>query len=323
MVKIMIYRLGYAKLNVSNLEKSLDFYEKTLGFIKTKQEGKTAYLRAVEEFDQYSLILHEDRDNVCLHHFGLRVSSEEALDEIKQKNEELGVEMEEVKDEDLGRVIKIVTPSGHPVAFYHHSPQVNVYHGENRDVILPMRRSHLQNGVPPVRIDHMNIRVPNVNKEWDFWKNFGFSMSEYVEGDNENERYAAWLRREPFTHDIALVYKEVASLHHVAFIVDGVTGVVKTADILADAGYRDSIEYGPGRHGVSNAFFLYIKDPDGHRIEIYADDYKRDLDQEPIGWTQEAYEKNGRLWWGSEVPASFKETTPINKNFIKKDELVK
>ncbi|MFC2948059.1 3,4-dihydroxyphenylacetate 2,3-dioxygenase [Virgibacillus sediminis] len=318
----MIYRLGYAQLNVSDLEKSLDFYEKVLGFIKTKQEGNKAYLRAEEEFDQYSLILNEDKDNVCLDHFGLRVSSEEALDEIKAKNEELGVEVQETEDKDHGRVLKVATPSGHPVAFYHHSPQINVYHGENNHVILPMRRTHLQNGIPPLRIDHMNLRVPSVNKEWDYWKNFDFSISEYVESKDGNDKFAAWIRRETNTHDIALVHKEYAALHHVAYIVDGVQGVIRTADLLADAGYRASVEYGPGRHGVSNAFFLYIKDPDGHRIEIYSDDYKRDLDQEPVGWTQEAYESNGRLWWGPDVPESFVETTAINKKWMKNNELV-
>ena len=35
----------------------------------------------------------------------------------------------------------------------------------------------------------------------------------------------------------------------------------------------DMIERGPGRHGVSNAFYLYIRDPDGHRVEIYTQDY--------------------------------------------------
>lgn len=313
----MIYRLGYAQLNVSNLENSLHFYEQVLGYTKTKQDGNKAYLRAAEEFDQFSLILKEDKDNVALDHFGLRVSSELALEAIKKKNEDLGMPVEEIEDKDHGRILKVTTPNGHPVAFYHNSPQVNVYHGENRDVILPMRKAHLQNGVPPIRIDHVNLRVPNVNKEIEYWQNFDFSISEYVEGRSENEKYAAWLRREPFTHDIALVYKEIVSLHHIAYIVEGVQGVVKTADILADAGYRDSIEYGPGRHGVTNAFFLYIRDPDGHRIEIYADDYKRDLDQEPVVWTKEAYENYGRLWWGSNVPDSFFETSPVNKSWMK------
>lgn len=311
----MIYRLGYAQLNVANLEKSLDFYENVLGFVKAKQSDKKVYLRASEEFDEYSLILNEDKENVCLDHFGLRVSSEEALTEIKQKNKTLGLEVEEAEDQDFGKTLKVETPSGHPVAFYHHSPQINVY-TDDGSVVLPMRKTHSQQGIPPLRIDHMNLRVPSVDKELSYWENFDFSPSEYVVSKTKDDKYAAWIRREPNTHDIALVQKDEAALHHVAYTVNGVQGVVRTADLLADAGYRDSIEYGPGRHGVTNAFFLYIKDPDGHRIEIYSDDYQRDLDHDPVVWTQEAYEKNGRLWWGPSVPESFAETTPVNKKWM-------
>src|SRR5699024_11457096 len=106
-----------------------------------------------------------------------------------------------------------------------------------------------------------------------------------------DEKYAAWVRREPNTHDIALVSNKEPGMHHVAFIVDGVAGVVRTADLLADAGYRESIEYGPGRHGVTNGFFLYVIDRDGHRIEISYGAYMRDLAQDPVRWTQVDYEE--------------------------------
>lgn len=40
---------------------------------------------------------------------------------------------------------------------------------------------------------------------------------------------------------------------------------------------------GPRLHGISNAFFLYVRDPDGHRIEKYCSDYQTvDPDLEPI-----------------------------------------
>ena len=46
-----------------------------------------------------------------------------------------------------------------------------------------------------------------------------------------------------------------------------------------------NIERGPGRHGISNAFFLYVRDHDGHRTEIYCSDYQTvDPDLEPIRW---------------------------------------
>ena len=46
------------------------------------------------------------------------------------------------------------------------------------------------------------------------------------------------------------------------------------------------MERGPGRHGISNAFFLYIRDPDGHRIELFTSDYLTvDPDLEPLRWS--------------------------------------
>ena len=51
-------------------------------------------------------------------------------------------------------------------------------------------------------------------------------------------------------------------------------------------GFAERIERGPGRHGVSNAFFVYLRDPDGHRIELYTGDYYTgDPDHEPIAGT--------------------------------------
>ena len=41
----------------------------------------------------------------------------------------------------------------------------------------------------------------------------------------------------------------------------------------------------PGRHGIGNAFFIYFRDPDGHRVEIFTSHYNFiDNDQEPKRW---------------------------------------
>src|SRR5262249_25529977 len=61
------------------------------------------------------------------------------------------------------------------------------------------------------------------------------------------------------------------------------------------------IERGPGRHGVGNAFYLYLRDPDGHRVELYTSDYwTGDPDFEPIRWS--AADDQRRSFWGHEVP---------------------
>jgi catechol 2,3-dioxygenase len=41
------------------------------------------------------------------------------------------------------------------------------------------------------------------------------------------------------------------------------------------------IERGHARHGVANAFCVNLRDPDGHRVEVYtADYYTRDPDHQ-------------------------------------------
>lgn len=313
----MILRLGFSELYVTNLEKSKHFYVDTLGFIEVKQIGKSLYLRGVEEFDEYSLILTEN-SYAALANFGLRVSSPEYLKELLQWHDEQGIPTEYVEEgihEGLGACLKVAEPNGHPVVFYHSLKQIDVRDENGKLKSLPMRNLQKFNGIPPVKIDHMNLRVTDVDKALNYWQALDFSISEYVQ--DENGKFAAWTRRAATTHDVALVRSSKAALHHTAYLVDGITGVIRTADLLADAGYRESIDYGPGRHGATNAFFLYIRDPDGHRMEIYSDDYSRDLDAEPIGWSKEEYDSHGRLWWGSAVPDSFFETTELNRDWIK------
>lgn len=312
----MILRLGQIELYVTDLAESEKFYVDTLGFIKVNKTDESLYLKATDEFDIYTLVLTKKKE-ASLASFGLRVSSEEYLDELEKKHHEMGIETEMVDSvhPGRGRTLRVAEPSGHPVEFYHAMEQVDVGKGAMGVDKLPMRNTHNFNGIPPVRIDHMNLRVTDVDKAWEYWEAIGFSISEFVQ--DGDEKFAAWTRAKTSTHDVALVKQDEAALHHIAYIVDGVAGVVRTADLLADAGYRDAVEYGPGRHGVSNAFFLYIRDPDGHRIEIYSGDYNRDTDLPPIGWTKEDYDANGRLWWGPSVPDRFFETTPVNKDWVK------
>ncbi len=67
---------------------------------------------------------------------------------------------------------------------------------------------------------------------------------------------------------------------------------------------RPVIERGPGRHGISNAFFVYLRDPDGNRIELYTSDYLiPDPDWEPIRWS--INDPRRATFWGHKPPASW------------------
>ena len=93
-------------------------------------------------------------------------------------------------------------------------------------------------------------------------------------------------------------------MHHFAFWVPTPLNIIDLLDLMATTGYVDNIERGPGRHGISNAFFLYILDPDGHRIEIYCSDYQTvDPDHEPIKW--DLQDPQRQTLWGAAAPESW------------------
>jgi len=93
-------------------------------------------------------------------------------------------------------------------------------------------------------------------------------------------------------------------MHHVAFWVPTPLNIIDLLDLMATTGHVSNIERGPGRHGISNAFFLYVLDPDGHRIEIYCSDYQTvDPDMEPIKW--DLQDPQRQTLWGAPAPESW------------------
>lgn len=93
-------------------------------------------------------------------------------------------------------------------------------------------------------------------------------------------------------------------VHHIGFWLPDPLALIHACDVLAASGYSKSIERGPGRHGLSNAFFLYLRDPDGHRIELYSGDYlTSDPDFKPIRWDID--DPMRQTFWGHAAPDSW------------------
>ena len=84
----------------------------------------------------------------------------------------------------------------------------------------------------------------------------------------------------------------------------GAADILHICDVMATSGWLDNMERGPGRHGISNAFFLYVRDPDGHRVELFACDYLTvDPDLEPIRWSLRDPQR--QTLWGHPAPTSW------------------
>jgi catechol 2,3-dioxygenase len=155
------------------------------------------------------------------------------------------------------------------------------------------------------RIDHVNCFSPDAQASHDFYNEIGFRTTEYTETDDPDPQlWAVWMHRKGNVHDLAFTNGRGPRLHHIGMWAAGPLDVLNLCDMMATSGYLANMERGPGRHGISNAFFLYVRDPDGHRIELFTSDYLTvDPDLEPIRWSLKDPQR--QTLWGHAAPKSW------------------
>jgi catechol 2,3-dioxygenase len=288
-----VIRCARAVLLVKDLEASRKFYVDALGFIETESDENHIYLRGLEEHNHHSLVLKK-ADKAAVEVLGYKVSSEADLDSLANMFEKEGYPVkwvEKGKQYALGRALRVNDLSGLPLEFF----------AEMDTVERLLQRYDLYKGSRMQRIDHFNCAVTDVAEAYTFYKEkLGFACSEYTDTP-EGNIWAAWLHRKQNVHDVAFMNGKGPRLHHIGFWLPDQLSLIHTCDVLASMGYGEAIERGPGRHGLSNAFFLYLRDPDGHRIELYSGDYlTSDPDFEPIRW--DINDPMRQTFWGHEAP---------------------
>lgn len=288
-----IIRLSHVAYGVSDLAASRAFYVDTLGLQVTHEDSETLYLRAMEERGHHCMVLQ--RSSVpAARILGFKVYDDADLDKAAAFFEERDRDVAWVERPFMGRVLRTSDPDGIPLEFY-----------AAMDRLAPIHQNYqLYRGVKPLRIDHINMFSADVDASVAFYNGIGFRVTEYTEDEDSGRLWAAWLHRKGGVHDIAFTNGRGPRLHHTAFWVPTPLNIIDLLDLMATTGYVDRIERGPGRHGISNAFFLYVLDPDGHRIEIYCSDYQTvDPDHEPIKW--DLKDPQRQTLWGAPAPKSW------------------
>jgi 3,4-dihydroxyphenylacetate 2,3-dioxygenase len=288
-----IVRSACAELTVLDLAAAEHFYVDLLGLMVSERAPGALYLRGWEERLHHSLVLREG-PVAGVRRLAFRVREEDDLDALAADFAARGCAIAVVEHEHpgTGRALHVRDPFGFPLAFFHEMGQLDTQ----------LQRFDLQRGAPVARIDHFNLHVTDVEAVFRFWTSLGFRCTEYISTDGDDERMTgAWLARKPTVHDVALTAGGGPRLHHLGFAVPDTAAVMRACDQLAAAGHAATIERGPGRHGVSNAFFVYLRDPSGHRIELYACDYYTgDPDHRPLRWS--AADASCRSFWGARAP---------------------
>lgn len=288
-----IVRLSHVELNVTDLAWSRGFYVDTLGLQVSHEDASHIYLRALEERGHHCVILKKaDAPSVGV--LGFKLWDAPDLDKAEHWFKSKGLATAWIERPFMGRVLRTRDPMGIPLEFY-----------VQMDRLPPIHQQYkLYHGVKPLRIDHFNMFSPNVEASVAFYAEMGFRVTEYTADEETGRTWAAWMHRKGGVHDVAFTNGTGPRLHHLAFWVPTPLNIIDLLDLMSTTGYLANIERGPGRHGISNAFFLYIRDKDGHRTEIYCSDYQTvDPDLEPIRW--DLKDPQRQTLWGAAAPRSW------------------
>jgi catechol 2,3-dioxygenase len=297
-----VIRAAYAELIVTDLAVSRAFYVGVLGLVVTHEDDDAIYLRAFEEYLHHSLVLRRG-PVAALAALAYRVRTPEDIELAAAYYADLGCRVER---RDAGATrgvaasVRVEDPLGFPIEFFCDAEHVERF----------TRRYDVHGAGAIARLDHFNVVTPDVGAARAYYEGLGFKVSEDIK-DDEDTTYAAWMHRKATVHDVALTGGDGPRMHHIAFATHERDQILHLCDHLGAIRQSDKIERGPGRHGVSNAFYLYLRDPDGHRIEIYTHDYYTgDPDNPTLTW--DVHDNQRRDWWGTPVvPSWYSEASTV------------
>lgn len=289
-----IVRCAYLELVVSDLAASREFYVDVLGLVVTEENEDEIHLRCREEFIHHNLVLCQGPPAAAA--FGFRVRAPEDLGRAESYYRRLGCDVRREPAgfrTGVGEIVRVLDPLGFPYEFFHHVAHVPRLIWDY----------HLCEAGSIVRLDHFNQVFPDVVRGAEYLEDLGFRRTEDIR-DADGTIYAAWFARKETVHDTALTGGTGPRLHHIAFATHEKHQILSLCDKLGALRRPGVIERGPGRHGVSNAFYLYLRDPDGHRVEIYTQDYYTgDPDNPLVSW--DVHDNQRRDWWGNPVVESW------------------
>jgi catechol 2,3-dioxygenase len=290
-----VAHLAMSQLFTPKLDASLAFFTDIIGMDIVERSGDSVFLRAYEDPYRYSLQLTAGPTSgpgVTT----FRTTSATALERRATALEASGLGRGWAEPAfGHGRAYLFETPGGHAMRL--------VYDVE-RPVITDDNRTHWLNrptrrpdrGVPVRRLDHINYLAPDVPACQSAMEELlGFRLTERVV-DADDVTRAAWLRVTNLTHDVAFLVDpsgERGRLHHLAFWYSSPQHLLDVCDLCADRGI--AIDAGPGKHGPSQAHYLYVWEPGGNRIELFGDVGFLVFDPtwEPVTWRPDSPMRQG------------------------------
>lgn len=305
-----IAQLASAELFSPKVDETLWFFTELLGMTETGRDGDSVYLKAYEDWYTHSLKVTY-RDKPGTGRTTWRTSSPQALGRRVDALESQGVAGSwSDGDNGQGPTFDFTTPGGHEHGVlwdveYYEVP------ADEKCRLLSRSQKRPSRGVPVRRLDHVNHLVDDVTQNRTFFEDaLGFRLRENIIMNDGNEA-AAWMSVSPLVHEIATLGDQSGQsangngrLHHIAFWYGIPQHLDDAADLFTEYGIE--IEAGPGKHGVSQAKFLYAFEPGGNRIELFGDAGYLIFDPawRPLTWTEDQLAE-AIVWYGGSLPSEY------------------
>ncbi|WP_050418934.1 3,4-dihydroxyphenylacetate 2,3-dioxygenase [Bradyrhizobium tropiciagri] len=297
-----ITRASHVVLGSRDLGAARDFYTRVIGLVLTEETPDCLYLRGLEEATHHSLVIRlAGTETPACECIGFRVSDDEEIEKARHflDRQDLAIEQCEVPYQ--GRTIRFIDPAGARIELC-----------ASMDVVpRRVQEFHRFRGGSPQRLDHFQVATHDVRCASEFYCDLGFRVAEYTAAEASNDLWGTWLERKGNTHDLVFTNGRGPRLHHFAYTTPDAQTLIHACDVSGSLQAGDIIDRGPGRHGISNALFVYFRDPDQHRIELFTTHYQFiDVEAPPIRW--EITDPRRSQLWG--LPASrrwFFEASPF------------
>jgi catechol 2,3-dioxygenase len=293
-----ITRASHLVLTSRDLAKARDFYTEVVGLRIADESATAIHLRGVEERAHHSLTLRKTKEQPVCERIGLRMFEEEDLEKAKAHFDASGVAAKFVNVPFQGRTLHVTDPAGLPLEFC----------ARMKAVPRVQTRVHEHKGAAALRMDHFQVLTPDVPAAASFYTDLGFRVSDYY---CVGERVVAtFLYRKNNPHDIVFMARPGPRFHHFGYVVGEMHHVVRALDCAGNLGFADALEHGPGRHGHGHSYYVYLRDPDGHRIELLLPPVQMmDIDEAPARYDLKGGNTNV---WGPPPPRSwFEECSPL------------
>ncbi|AXF57211.1 catechol 2,3-dioxygenase [Salicibibacter kimchii] len=301
-----VAQLAHVELYSPKPEETLKFFTDFLGLQVTEREGQSVYLRAFEDFYHHTLKITEAKE-AGMGHAAWRSSSKDALYKKVDSLEKSGYGKGWIEgDIGHGQAYQFLTPDGHHMEMlwdvdYFQTPEELKTKLKSR----PQKKPNI--GVPARRLDHINIMCDDVTQNKHFMADeLDFKLRENIIM-NDGLEMGAWMSVSPLVHEIALMKDQSGAkgrFHHVAYWYGYPQHLMDVADLLVENDIK--IEAGPGKHGVSQAYFMYVFEPGGNRVELFGDAgyLILDPDWKPVTWYEDELDE-AIVWYGDSIPQEY------------------